>query len=178
MYSEIFYVSKMKFKRDFILMIISYFIIMFLVPCILNKLNVARVIATSSSWSFIGNANLAFIILFLAEFILGIILGVILVNPYIYYVIMLCSFIIKLILFFLISGLLWFFSFFSFISLTYNIEFLLYRFVMSINAYNGLFFIPTMLCFATFFGIQIGMFIKNKQKTKELERRIYASSNR
>ena len=168
MYSEIFYVSKEKFKKEFILMIICYIIVMFLVPFILIKLNVANVVPTHNSWNYSGNANLAFIILFLVEFILGFILGLILVNPYIYYGLMLCSFIIKTILFFLLSGILWFFNFFSFVSLTYNIEFLLYRYVMALNAYSGIFFIPTMLCFATFFSTQFAMLIKNKRKEKEL----------
>ena len=107
MYSEIFYVSKEKFKRDFILMIVSYFIIMFLVQFILIKLNIASVVPTESAWDYKGNANLAFIILFLVEFILGFILGLVLVNPYLYYGLMLCSFIIKTILFFLVSGILY-----------------------------------------------------------------------
>ena len=174
MYSEIFYVSKEKFKRYFILMIVSYFIIMFLVPFILIKLNIASVVPTESAWDYKGNANLAFIILFLVEFILGFILGLVLVNPYIYYSLMLCSFIIKTILFFLVSSILWFFSFFSFVSLTYHIDFLLYRYVMALNAYGGIFFIPTMLCFATFFSIQFAILIKNKRKEKELN----ASINR
>ena len=166
MYSELFYVSKKRFKRDFILMLICFFIIMFLVPFILIKLNIATVVPTKNFWDFKGNANLAFIILFLVEFILAFILGLVLVNPYIYYGLMLCSFIIKTVVFFLISGILWFFNFFSFVSLALNIEFLLYRFVMALNAYNKIFFIPTMLCFATFFGIQLALLIKNKRKEK------------
>lgn len=178
MYSEIFYETKTGFKRDLKRMAIAYLIVMFVVPFILYYTKIAIVKATYDSWGAIGNINWAFIIMSVTEFIFGIYFGLKAHNPYIYYGIMLLSFVIKFLVYGIISVFLWFFNFFAVILLTGHVELLLYRFVMSINAYHGIFFIPTMLCMATFFGIQIGLFIKNKKKSKKIEEMLNESRNR
>ena len=178
MYSDIFYETKEGFKRDRKMMTIAYLIVMIVVPFILYYTDFAIVVATYDQWKAIGNVNAAFIIMGVTEFIFGIYFGLKAQNPYIYYGIIVCSFIIKTILFILSSIIIYFFNAFGIIFIAGHVEFFLYRYVMALNAFNGIFFIPTMLCFATYFGIQIGLLIKNKRKEKELERRLNASSNR
>ena len=177
MYSEIFYEKRTSFKKNFWVILIAYLIVMIIVPIVLSVFKVALVYPRDNAWDYIGNCNLAFLIMSIIEFIVGIIIGGKFINPYLYYVIMLLSFFIKLLFYFLISAILWFFNFFAFVSLTNYIDILMYRFVMSLNAYGGFLFLPTMLCMATFFGIQIGVFIKNKKREKEIEE-YYASNNR
>ena len=177
MYSEIFYEKRTSFKKNFWVILIAYFLVMIIVPIVLSLFKVALVNPKDNAWDYLGNCNLAFLIMTFIEFVMGIILGYKLVNPYIYYGTMLLSFFLKTIFYLLISAILWFFNFFAFVSLTNYIDILMYRFVMSLNAYGGFLFLPTMLCMATFFGIQIGVFIKNKKREKEIEE-YYASNNR
>ncbi len=178
MYSEIFYEKRTSFKKNFWVILIAYLIVMIIVPIVLSVFKVALVYPRDNAWDYIGNCNLAFLIMSIIEFIVGIIIGGKFINPYLYYVIMLLSFFIKLLFYFLISAILWFFNFFAFVSLSNYIDILMYRFVMSFNAFGGILFIPTMLCAATFFGIQIGLLIKNKKRTKEIEEMLNASNNR
>ena len=175
MYSEEFYETKKEFKKEIIIISIAYFIVMFVMPFILTNAGIATVVPKVSHWDASGSVNLAFMILFSVEFLLGLIVSMIIKNPYFYYGICVCSFLIKLILFIILSVLM---HFIHPLSLVLDIELLFYRFAISYNAFNSLFFIPTMLCMATFFGIQIGLLIKNKKKEKELERRLNESSNR
>lgn len=178
MYSEIFYETKTGFKRDMKLVAIAYLIVMFVVPFILYFTKVAGVKATYDAWGAIGNINLAFIIMSVVEFIFGFLFGLKAHNPYIYYGIMVCSFIVKIILLIIINVFLWFFNVLGVVFIAGHIEIFLYRFVMALNAFGGIFFIPTMLCMATFFGIQIGLLIKNKKRSKKIEEMLNASSNR
>ena len=180
MYSEEFYETKKESKKEMIIIAIAYFIAMFVVPHILYIQNFIIIDVRNTGWSISGNAVLPFIIMSVSEFLVGLIVTLLIKKPYIYYIINLCSFIIKFIIYVFNNLIIWirFISRFVLPLALADTNFYLYRLIASFVAFDGVFFIPTILCFAAFFGIQTGLLIKNKKREKDIEGRLNASKNR
>ena len=146
MLEEVDYGSKKNHKKDMVIIILAYIIVMFIVPFILNKLGIIRVFPTGRAWKAEGNINLAFLILTATEFLVAFLVGLITHKGNV----------VSIILF-------WFYR-----TLISNFNILLVRLIVSFYAYKGIFFASTLLCIPTLLGVQLSKVIKNKKKEKEI----------
>lgn len=177
MYNEIFYENKKNYKREMIIVLIMYILIMFLVPYIIIHFKIVEISATRNAWLVEGNANLALLILILAEIIGGFLIGLITIKSGIYYIIVQFSFIIKFVIFLLTGVIIWFYSPFDLGSLISKVNFLVTRIIIAYSACNAIFLVPMLFCLPTLLGTQLGELVKNKYREKKLERKAYASKN-
>lgn len=163
MLEEVEYGSKKSHKRDLVIVILAYIIFMFILPILLNRFLDVRVFATASAWQAEGNVNLAFIILTLSEFFIAFIVGLITHKGNIYELLIICSFLIKFVLYVFASIIVfWFFR-----GLISDFNIFLVRLVVSFYAFKGVFFASTIFCVPTLLGDQFSKLIKNKRKEKK-----------
>ncbi len=173
MLEEIEYNSKKVYKKDMLIIVFAYIIVMFIVPIILNRLGIIRVFPTGKAWVAKGNINLAFIILTTSEFLVAFVVGLITHKGNVYRVLILCSFLVKLILYCLVSVFLfWFYR-----ALISDFNILLVRLVVAFYAYKGIFFASTLLCIPTLLGIELSKVIKGHKKEKEIMVRLNGNRN-
>lgn len=168
MFEEMIVGSKKKHKRDLIIIICSYLLLMVVLPFLLSYFKVVNVYSTEEAWLIRGDVNLAFVILTIAEFFTALIVSLITHKQHVYTLMIMGSFFIKLILYFLISVVVFWMSFWTIDKFITEFEFLFIRIISAYYAFNGVFFSSILLCLPTLMGRELGNLIKNKHREKEL----------
>ena len=172
MLEQVEYGSKFKHYIDMFIIIGSYYFLMFYLPEFLADTGIVRVI--NGRWNVVGNANEAFLIYVGVEFALALFIGLFTRKSRVYKIMIISSFLIKIIGYVIYSVFLLFFSH-SFIT---DFSVLVTRVVIAYHAYNGVFLIAILIPTPTLLGLEVGRLIKNKYKWFKIKRRIYGSKNR
>ena len=68
MFDEVFYENKKIHRKELIIIVVAYLIVMLLVPYLILHYKIISISANSDSWIVEGQIELAFFIMFLAEF--------------------------------------------------------------------------------------------------------------
>lgn len=163
MKEEILYNGNKKIhKKEMFIILVAYIFVIFIIPYLLLHFDIVKVYATTEAWKIKGNVNLAFIIMITFELLSGIIVGYKTNKGLVYILMILLSFLIKLILYILFSVIL----FWTIQSFFTDMEFLNSRLIISYYAFNNIFFIAHLLGLPSILGVQIGIFLKNKLGVK------------
>ena len=171
MLEETNYGNKKRHRIDLIIIWVSYFFLMFGLPILLRNFNIAEVYI-DEAWVVQGDADLALLLFMLTEFLLALIVSLTTYKAHIYLILVVFSFLVKLVLYILVSVIL-FWSIRYFLT---DFDLLLSRLVIAYRGYNGVFFPSILFCIPTLLGVEIGKLIKNKYQEKKLVR-LYVNKN-
>lgn len=169
MFDEVFYENKKTHRKELIIIVVAYLIVMLLVPYLILHYKIISISANSDSWIVEGQIELAFFIMFLAEFSFAFLVGLITHKGVVYKTLIICSFLVKLVLYTLFSVFAFWFTTSKFNT---EIEFLFVRLIVAFYAFKGIFFASILCCIPTLFGVEMGKLYKNKKNEYLINRRI------
>ena len=171
MIEEVEYGSKKKHVIDMIIIIGSYYFLMFYLPQFLADNGIARV--NNGRWNVIGDVNEAFWIYVGVEFALALFIGLFTRKSRVYKIMIISSFLIKIVVYVLYSVFLLYFKQFFITDFSVFVT----RIVLAYNAYNGVFLPSIIIPMPTLLGLEIGKLFKNKIQERKIKRRNYASKS-